>query len=288
MTKHSSYSGILLGFLSFICFSTINASNKYISFHNLANLNIWFLYKNVISLFIVILVGYILWKKDFFYLPNRKAVWTRAFLLAINQCAALFAVRYLSLDLFYSITFLMPLVITIFGIIFLKESASYKNFLAIALGLMGAIIIIQPTLNDPSFIGVILTLIVVITGALSALIVKLYMPNNNALSSSISIYILSIFISVGLSSDSFVLIYDPKLILFSIFISIVSIIATIFFMMAYQKSLAKTIAPIQYTQIIWGTIFGYLLFNQVPTAITVLGCSIIILANYINLSKVAK
>jgi drug/metabolite transporter (DMT)-like permease len=288
MIKNFPYQGIILGFISFICFSTVNASNKYISFHSLANLNGWFLYKNVISLLIVLIVGYIIWRKDFFYLKNQKAVWARAIILAINQCCVMFAVKYLPLDLFYSITFLMPLVITMFGIVFLKESATYKNFIALAFGLIGAIIIIQPTINNPSFIGVILTLIVVITGALSALIVKLYMSDSNALSSSISIYILSILLSIGLSYDSFEMIYDIKLIAFSVIVSIVAILATVFFMQAYQKSQARTIAPIQYTQIIWGIIFGYVLFNQIPTSITLIGCSIIIVGNYINLSKISK
>lgn len=284
----SHYQGILFGFLSFICFSTVNASNKYISFHNLANLNTWFLYKNVISLLLVVIVGYFLWKKDFFYLQNQKAVWVRAVILAINQCCVMFAVKYLPLDLFYSITFLMPLVITLLGIIFLKESATYKNFLAITLGLIGALIIIQPTLNNPSFIGVILTLVVVISGASSAIIVKIYLPNSNPLSSSISIYILSILLALGLSYDSFELIYNPKIIAFTFVVSIIAMMATVLFMSAYQKAQAKTIAPIQYTQIIWGIIFGYILFNQTPTLITILGCSIIILGNYINLSKISK
>ncbi len=277
--------GVFYGLLSFLCFSIMNASNKYVSFFKLANLNSWLIYKNSFSLIIIFVVGIVIWKKSFFKSTNYKAVWIRALILAINQICTIFAVKYLSLDMFYSITFLMPLMITFFGIIALKESPSSNNLIALLLGLIGSLIIMQPQLHSPQFIGIILTFIVVLSGASSAIIVKKYLPQENPVSSSMYIYILAVLISFLISDGTTKIIYDVKIIAFSLFVAIIGILATLLFMKAYQKSLAYKVAPTQYTQMIWGIIFGYAFFNDIPYFYTLIGSVVIIIANYINLSK---
>ena len=38
------------------------------------------------------------------------------------------------------------------------------------------------------------------------------------------------------------------------------------------------LAPIHYTLIIWSTLYGYIIFNDLPDQWTLLGCSIIVLS----------
>jgi uncharacterized membrane protein len=48
--------------------------------------------------------------------------------------------------------------------------------------------------------------------------------------------------------------------------------------LAYRKGEAVIVAPMQYSQILWATAYGYLLFSETPDAPTVLGAAVIILS----------
>jgi S-adenosylmethionine uptake transporter len=45
---------------------------------------------------------------------------------------------------------------------------------------------------------------------------------------------------------------------------------------AYRNGDAAIVAPMQYSQMIWATIFGIIIFGERPTSFTLLGASIII------------
>jgi drug/metabolite transporter (DMT)-like permease len=70
--------------------------------------------------------------------------------------------------------------------------------------------------------------------------------------------------------------YDALLFLLT---SLCLFFAVIFLTMAYTMTpMAAIVAPFQYTQILWGVIFGYLIFAEIPDQKTVMGVSIIIAA----------
>ena len=53
-------------------------------------------------------------------------------------------------------------------------------------------------------------------------------------------------------------------------------------MKSYQKGVVQNIAIIQYTQIVVGIAFGYLIFKDVPSLYNLLGISIILIATFLN------
>lgn len=59
-------------------------------------------------------------------------------------------------------------------------------------------------------------------------------------------------------------------------ISLMGFIAGLLLISAYRKGDAAIIAPMQYSQIIWATIFGYLLFGETIEVPTAIGAAIII------------
>lgn len=67
-----------------------------------------------------------------------------------------------------------------------------------------------------------------------------------------------------------------------------TVLGTTFFMKAFQVAPIKYVAPTQYTQLIWGIIFGYLLFSDITSLNTLLGAAIIIIATIINLYYSSK
>lgn len=63
--------------------------------------------------------------------------------------------------------------------------------------------------------------------------------------------------------------------------SILVNLAGLCMIVAYKKGDAAIVAPMQYSQIIWATIFGVLLFSEFPDAMTLLGAAIIIASGLI-------
>ena len=57
----------------------------------------------------------------------------------------------------------------------------------------------------------------------------------------------------------------------------------LFFMKSYQGGYINSIAILQYTQILWGVVFGYILFQSIPNIYAISGAVIIIMANLLNL-----
>lgn len=61
-------------------------------------------------------------------------------------------------------------------------------------------------------------------------------------------------------------------------IALLSWIAGRFLVVAYQEGEAAIVAPMQYSQIIWASIFGWFVFNETPDRYTIIGAGIIIVS----------
>ncbi|MDR0484093.1 MAG: DMT family transporter [Alphaproteobacteria bacterium] len=283
--------GILLILLSFLFFSSSNAASRYILYLNSIPISIYFVYVKLFAVIILLGFGLIVFGKTFFYIENRKIVFIRCMILMINNICLTFSLLYLPLDIFYSIVFIMPLMTSILGFIVLKEKFSWLNILAVIIGFMGILIVVQPNVEESLvYIGVLTTIITAITGSLSGIIARKYLQNENPYSATFYVAVCSFSLGIimlifeGKVSDfnlisNYITFKISAIIFFS---ALFTIIASSLFMKAYQISKATTIAPTQYTQLLWGIIFGYALFDDRTSFSTLIGCGIIIFATFFN------
>ena len=58
--------------------------------------------------------------------------------------------------------------------------------------------------------------------------------------------------------------------------SLMALVAGMLMIMAYKTAEAVIVAPMQYSQILWATVFGLLFFNEKPDIGTAIGAAIII------------
>jgi len=66
--------------------------------------------------------------------------------------------------------------------------------------------------------------------------------------------------------------------LISFLIAVLGLIATLFVIASYREGEAAIVAPMQYSQIIWASIFGYFLFDEQINSSIIVGTTIIILS----------
>jgi RarD protein len=198
----------------------------------------------------------------------------RGLLLAGSTLFFVFAISQMPLAETSSITFIAPVLVTLMGAFFLKEKVETARWLAVAGGFAGVLIIIRPG-------GAIFTWASMLPICCAASF-ACYQILTRRLANLESPYT-SIFYSglVGSVMMSFVLpfvwvwphsLYHAFLF---IVIGIIGGLSHLILIKAYDYAPASRLAPFSYTQLIWVTVMGYLVFDHFPDHWSLIGIAVI-------------
>lgn len=197
-----------------------------------------------------------------------------------------FGIKYLPLADAISITFAAPIFATIFSIFFLNEKVGKKRWFAILIGFCGILIILKPGTSMFSLYS-IFPIFFCIGFAASAILIKL-------LSKTEKNYLIALYYTIGLTILSFFL--NPlswiipssfDLIIFFL-IGISGSYGNILITESYRSSDVSLVTPIKYLNLIFAIIFGYLIFNEVPNILTILGSILIVISTFVIFSREKK
>ncbi|MBP0483195.1 DMT family transporter [Sagittula salina] len=205
----------------------------------------------------------------------------------LNGMCAFYAFSVLPLAQTYAILFAAPLLITVLSIPMLGESVGWRRGLAVGVGLIGVMVVLRPG-AAPFSLGHLAALGSSIFGAMAAIIVR--KVGREERSVVLLLYPMAAnFLVVG---ALMITVYKPMPILDfggTAAISLLGFIAGLCLIVAYKSGEAAIVAPMQYSQILWASIYGYLLFDETVDTYTVIGSGIIIGSGiYIVLRESAK
>ena len=171
-----------------------------------------------------------------------------------------------------------PIFTTALSGLILKEFIGYKKWILVILGYLGVLIVIKPT----SFI----LDVAIITALLANLLAAICMIIIKILSRKDSIITIMLFGNVGIFVTSFLMslaqwhslsIYDMSLLSLT---GILGIITQICSTVAIKRTSPSFVAPFEYSRILFATLIGFIVFNEIPAITTILGVSIIIASTY--------
>ncbi len=187
---------------------------------------------------------------------------------------AFYAFSVLPLAQVYSIIFAAPLLITLLAIPILGEKVGIHRLLAVVVGLAGVVVVLRPgsAALGPGHFAALAT---AGFGALASVIVRKVGREERTV--VLMLYPMAATFLVMGTLLAFV--YKPMPLEHlgaSAVISLLGFIAGLLLIAAYRASDAAIVAPMQYSQIIWATIYGYLLFDESIDRPTVIGAGIII------------
>lgn len=209
-------------------------------------------------------------------LRPRYPVWTAARTIAqvVSTVSVFYAFSALPMAQAYAILFASPLLITLLAIPILGEQVGLQRGLAILVGLAGVMVVLQPGSTELE-LGHAAALVGAFGGALASVVVrKVGREERNAV---LMLYpMVANFVVMGALLP---FVYVPVEIehLGGLFMmSFLAICATLLQIRAYRNADAGIVAPMQYSQIIWATIFGALMFGERPGWNTILGAAIVI------------
>ena len=205
-----------------------------------------------------------------------------------------------------TITFTAPILVVIFSSILVGERVGLRRWLATLAGFVGVLIAVgfEGRLAN---IAIAFAFLAALTYALNSVMARYISSTDNPWTvtfyftvahsaGGVITYLIVLLTASGLDSThpSFAfLIRDwtrPDATDLVIMCSL-GVIATIgFFCLnkAYLSARAATVAPFEYSYILWAALFGYLIWGEAPTALTVIGLSILIGSNLFALRTEVK
>jgi drug/metabolite transporter (DMT)-like permease len=209
---------------------------------------------------------------------------TRGVLAVFSSLLFVYAVRYVPLTDAIAASFVAPFFLTMAGAFILKEPVGIRRWSAVAVGFLGALIIIRPGM------GVIhpAAMLVVVAASLYAarqVIGRLLADTDQtvttiaytAITASLVISIpLPFFFEMPVTLTAWALLFG---------MAVVAAVAEVMVIKALEVAEAATAAPIHYTLLIWGTFYGYFVFGQLPDQWTWIGTAIIVAAGLYTLRR---
>lgn len=192
----------------------------------------------------------------------------------VTGTSVFYAFSVLPLAQTYSILFASPLLITLLAIPILGERVRLRRWIAVIVGLCGVVVVLQPGETELG-LGHLAALIAAFGGALASIIIR--KVGRDERSVVLLLYpMVANFIAMACLMPFF---YKPMPIgdlgLIGV-VSLLGFVAGLCLIAAYKNGEAAIVAPMQYSQIIWASIFGYFVFDEVLGPETLIGAAIII------------
>ena len=215
-----------------------------------------------------------------FYKTKRPMLHLKRCLAGLIALVAIFiALRNLPLATVVSISFAAPIFTTIFSIFMLNEKVGFYRWLAVIVGFVGIVIISEPGFSSLNFYYIYPIIFCLGLSYVAIAIRKL--------SSTEPVWLISFFFSFSIMILSFFSFYQnwilPSFIdLFLLaMIGILGGLANLWLSQSYKFSEVSLVTPLKYLALIFAIIFGYFIWDEIPTLKTLLGAALVILSSFI-------
>jgi drug/metabolite transporter (DMT)-like permease len=185
-----------------------------------------------------------------------------------------------------------PLLVVVFAAMFLNEQVGIFRIGAVALGLVGVLIILTPrltTLSGPNVqtaeaVGALLVMVAAICAALAQIYIRKLVATEET--SAIVFYFSVTATLLSLLTLPFGWVWptghEATLLVLA---GLLGGTAQIFLTSAYRYADASVVAPFDYVSMLFALVIGYVVFGEVPTQPMLMGAALIILAGIIIIAR---
>ena len=266
-----TYKGIFLALIGYSGFAISDTPAKFLTSHY-STLAIVFYIALTASIFILALSPLL----GGFKKPDKGSIRFHVLRGVMNLSLSLLVVESLShlpLATVYTIIFAKPFIAAILGMIIYHEFVTRQRWTAIALGFAGIVIAMRPSAD-----GIDPALLLPLGAATCSAIMWVStrsLKGESSFAMGFYAVLVTALVSLPFLLHDFVIPAPEHLYLFAISGAGVSA-GVIGLSLAFQNAPSAAVSPFHYTQMLWGISLGYLVFGDVPDALTMLGAAIII------------
>lgn len=174
-----------------------------------------------------------------------------------------------------TLSFTVPIFATVLGALMLREPTGWHRWGAVVAGFVGVVIVTQPGSAHFPLVGALLGLSSALAVALVAIqlrqIGKIDLPVTTVLwFSTLSM------IPLGLIYPFFAHAHDTGTFVLLVAMGVVGGLGQIAFTTALRYAPVSSVMPMDYSSLIWATLYGFMLFGVLPTTSTWIGAPIIV------------
>ncbi len=205
---------------------------------------------------------------------NLKLQISRGVLAGSSAAIFIIAIQYVPIADAVAVSFVAPFLVTILGALVLKEKVGIRRWTAVSIGFVGMLIVVRPGL------GVVHPAagLVLLAAAFFAVrqILSRFLSGSDRIRTTVAY---TAIVSTAMLTLPLVFVWvtpSTKLewtLLASM--SICAAVAETCVIKALEVAESVALAPVHYSLLIWGTMYGYFVFHQLPDQWTWLGAAII-------------
>ncbi len=215
-----------------------------------------------------------------FYKTKRPGLHSLRCIAGLIAIIAIFiALRKLPLATVVSISFAAPIFTTIFSIFLLSEKVGIYRWLAVLVGFIGILIITEPGISN---LNIYYIFPIIFCLGLSYVAITL-----RQLSTTEPVWLISLFFSIAITFLSFLTLpfgwVMPSFNHFLI-LSLVGIfggVSNLWLSQSYKYSEVSLVTPLKYLTLVFAIIFGYFIWDEIPTIKTLIGALLVIVSTLI-------
>ncbi|NQW08045.1 MAG: DMT family transporter [Candidatus Pelagibacter sp.] len=217
--------------------------------------------------------------RTFYKTKRPKEHLFRCIIGLVALVAIVIALRELPLAIVVSLSYAAPLFITILSILLLSEKVGIFRWAAVLIGFIGVVVISEPGFKEMNFLY-FLPIIFCIGMAFVTIAIR-------KLSTTEPTWLISIFFTITISIAGlttipmgWVMPNFQDFILLAL-IGVTGGAANLLLTQSYKLSEVSLVAPLKYLSLVFAIIFGYMIWNEIPTLKTLIGASLVILSSFV-------
>ena len=218
---------------------------------------------------------------------NKKLLVLRSIFGLLGIAAYFYALANMKLSDAVILNKMSPFFVMVFAALFLKENITKKQIIALVTAALGALLVIRPGF-DSNLIPSLIALMSSVFAGIAYTIVRQLRKTDSA---ATVVFYFSLFSTLAMIpfmlSGSFVI---PTAVqaLALLALGLFATAAQLFMTNAYRHAEAGELSIYTYANIVFSSIFGLVLFQEIPDLFSVFGAVLIISAGYLNYRAKAK
>ena len=280
--------GILYMILCQFSFATNDALVKilYQNYNDIFVLNQVIFLRWVFALFFIGFFLFFKKKFSFEFIFSSGKLRVRGLLEAIAAICFFIGIAKLPFAMVYVLLSLAPVILTVFGALILKEKVRWRRWTAVIIGFIGVIVVIDPGKLEfgfyfifPLLSAFFLSLRDIYTKKIKSKFHSLPIAFITCLVVTVCFGILNMYKIFSFGLNEYIILFIS-----SFFLSL----GYIFSIATIKVALVSVTSTFRYSVILWGILYGYFLFNEIPNTNTYIGAFLIVVSGLIIISRQTK
>jgi S-adenosylmethionine uptake transporter len=208
----------------------------------------------------------------------------RGVLAAISATLFIVAVSYVPLADAVAVSFVAPFIVTLMGALILREPVGIRRWVAVIIGFAGTLVVMRPGMGvlHPA-VGLVL---IAATAFAFRQVLSRMLSGTDPVHTTVAYTAL---VGSALLTIPLPFVWQaPQMgleMVLLVSIALMAAVAEVLVIKALEVAQAVVVAPVQYSLLIWGTFYGWMVFGQLPDLWTWVGALIIVATGVYTLNR---